>query len=68
MKKPATPLGQPLDDDEAALDMLALVTPEDVALAQADGRAKMGRLGRALLETARGEEPPADIGQLEGNK
>ena len=68
MKKPTVPLGQPLDDDDAALDMLALVTPEDVAMAQADGRAKMARLGRALLEAQRAEEPPPDIGQLEGNK
>lgn len=60
MKKPTTPLGRPLDDDDAALDMLALVTPEDVALAQADGRAKMGRLGKALLEAQRAEEPPRD--------
>lgn len=60
MKKPTTPLGRPLDDDDAALDMLALVTPEDVALAQADGRAKMGRLGKALLEAQRAEEPPTD--------
>ena len=58
MKRPAkaTPLGKPLDDDDAALDMLALVTPEDVALAQADGRAKMGRLGKALLEAERAEK------------
>lgn len=60
MKKLTTPLGRPLDDDDAALDMLALVTPEDVALAQADGRAKMGRLGKALLEAQRAEEPPTD--------
>ena len=60
MKKPTVPLGKPLDDDAAALDMLALVTPEDVALAQADGRDKMGRLGRALLEAQRAEEPPPD--------
>ncbi len=55
MKQPAkiVPLGQPLDDDDAALDMLALVTPEDVALAQADGRDKMSKLGAALLETAK---------------
>ena len=62
MKRPAktTPLGKPLDDDDASLDMLALVTPEDVALAQADGRAKMGRLGKSLLEAQRAEEPPRD--------
>ena len=62
MKQPAkiVPLGKPLDDDDASLDMLALVTPEDVALAQADGRDKMGRLGRALLEAQRAEEPPRD--------
>ena len=36
--------------------MLALVTPEDVALAQADGRAKMGRLGKVMLEAERAEK------------
>ena len=60
MKKPTVPLGQPLDDDDASLDMLALVTPEDVALAQADGRDKMSRLGRALLEAQRAEEQPSE--------
>ena len=60
MKKPTVPLGQPLDDDDAALDMLALVTPEDVALAQADGRDKMSRLGWALLEAQRAEEQPSE--------
>lgn len=62
MKRPAktTPLGKPLDDDDASLDMLALVTPEDVALAQADGRAKMSKLGVALLEAARAKEPPIE--------
>ena len=58
MKRPAktTPLGKPLDDDDDTLDMLALVTPEDVALAQADGRAKMGRLGKVMLEAERAEK------------
>jgi len=61
MKRPikTVPLGKPLDDD-AALDLLALVTPEDVALAQADGRAKMSKLGVALLEAARAKEPPIE--------
>lgn len=62
MKRPSetVPLGKPLDDDDAALDLLALVTPEDVALAQADGRAKMSKLGVALLEAARAKEPPIE--------
>lgn len=57
MKQPAkiVPLGKPLDDDDASLDMLALVTPEDVALAQADATARMTKRGRALLEAARAE-------------
>ena len=59
MKKPTVPLGQPLDDDDASLDMLALVTPEDVADAQAIARQRMTARGAALLETAR-EEPPQD--------
>ena len=57
MKRPSkpVPLGKPLDDDDAALDILALVTPEDIALAQADATARMTKRGRALLEAARAE-------------
>jgi hypothetical protein len=54
-KKKIVPLGKPLDDDDAALDILALVTPEDIALAQADATARMTKRGRALLEAARAE-------------
>ena len=60
MKKQAkvTPLGPPLDTPDEDLDMLALVTPEDIEAANADARARMGNRGAALLETAK--TPPAE--------
>ena len=51
--------GAALNTPDEALDMLALVTPEDVADAQAIARQRMTTRGAALLETAR-EEPPTD--------
>ena len=56
-RKMAVALGQPLDDDDAALDLMALITPEDIAAAQADARARMGKKGAALLEAERAEKP-----------
>ena len=57
MKKPTkvTPLGPPLDTSDEELDLLALVTPEDIEAAKADARARMGKKGAALLDTARAE-------------
>ena len=62
MKKPAKviPLGPPLDTPDEDLDMLALVTPEDIEAAKADARARMGDRGAALLETAK-TPPPEDV-------
>ena len=54
------PLGQPLDDDDAALDLMALITPEDIAAAQADARVRMGKKGAALLEAERAEVEDED--------
>ena len=51
--------GAALNTPDEELDMLALVTPEDVADAQAIARQRMTARGAALLETAR-EEPPTD--------
>ena len=61
MKKPAKviPLGKPLDTPDEDLDMLALVTPEDIEAAKADARARMGTRGAALLDTAK-TPPPED--------
>ena len=61
MKKPAKviPLGKPLDTPDAELDMLALVSVEDIEAAKADARARMGKKGAALLETAK-TPPPED--------
>jgi hypothetical protein len=60
MKKSAKviPLGKPLDTPDDELDMLALVTPEDIEAARADARARMGSKGAALLEAAK--TPPED--------
>ena len=60
MKKPAKviPLGKPLDTPDDDLDMLALVTIEDIEAAKADARARMGSKGAALLDAAR--TPPED--------
>jgi len=59
MKKPAKaiPLGKPLDTPDEELDMLALITPSDIEAAKADGRARMGKKGAALLEAERAEKP-----------
>ncbi len=59
-RKTAVPLGKPLDTDDAALDLMALITPEDIAAAQADARARMGKKGAALLEAARAEVEDED--------
>ncbi len=57
MKKPTkvTPLGPPLDTPDEELDLLALVTPEDIEAAKADARARMSDRGAALLETEKAE-------------
>ena len=57
MKKPTKviPLGPPLDTDAAALDMAALVTPEDIEAAKADAARNTTRRGAAMLEAARVE-------------
>ena len=55
MKKPTNPipLGPPLDTPDDELDLLALVTIEDIEAAKADGRARMGAKGAALLDAAK---------------
>ena len=58
-KRKTIPLGPPLDTPDEELDMLALVTPEDIEAAKADGRARMGAKGAALLEAAK-TPPPED--------
>jgi hypothetical protein len=59
MKKPAKviPLGPSLNTPDEELDMLALVTPEDIEAAKADARARMGSKGAALLEAAKTPPP-----------
>ncbi len=57
-RKTAVPLGKPLDTPDEDMDMAALITPEDIEAAKADGRARMGSRGAALLETAK--TPPAE--------
>lgn len=58
-------LGPPLDVTEEELDLLALVTPEDIEDAKAIGRQRMTARGAALLETekaARPEDDPLSLG------
>ena len=58
-KRKPIPLAPPLDTPDEELDMLALVTPEDIEAAKADGRARMGAKGAALLDAAK-TPPPED--------
>jgi len=57
-KRKPIPLGPALDTPDDELDMAALVTPEDIEAAKADGRARMGKKGEALLDTAK--TPPEE--------
>ncbi len=59
-KRKVIPLGPPLDTPDDELDMLALVTPEDIEAAKADARARMGDRGAALLETEKAPPPEDD--------
>ena len=59
-KRKTIPLGPPLNTPDEELDMLALVTPEDVEAAKADARARMSDRGAALLDTAK-TPPPEDV-------
>ena len=59
-RRKTTPLGAALDTPDEKLDMAALITPEDIAAAQADARARMGKKGAALLEVERAEKPEGD--------
>ena len=53
------PLGNALNTSDSDLDLQALITPSDIEAAKADGRARMGKKGAALLETAK-TPPPED--------
>jgi len=59
-RKTAVALGKPLDTPDEELDMLALVTPEDIEAAKADGRARMSKKGATLLEAERAEVEDED--------
>ena len=58
-RKTAVPLGKPLDTPDEELDLMALITPEDIEAARADAERRMTRRGRALLNAARVEEVDA---------
>jgi len=49
--------GKALKTTPQELDMLALITPEDVADAQATAKQRMTPLGRALMEAEKPDEP-----------
>lgn len=53
MKRHATPLGAPLNTPDEELDLLALVTLEDIEDAKATARQRMTDIGAALLESPR---------------
>ena len=57
MKRKTVPLGAPLDTSEKDLDLLALVTIQDIEDAKAAGRQRMTPRGRLLLDTDRTDEP-----------
>ena len=57
MKRKIVPLGAPLDTSEKDLDLLALVTIQDIEDAKAAGRQRMTPRGRLLLDTDRTDEP-----------
>ena len=47
------PLGNALNTSDSDLDLQALIAPSDIEAAKADARARMGKKGAALLETAK---------------
>lgn len=47
------PLGKPLPTTPEELDMLALITPDDIAAAQSISRKRMSARGRAMLDAQR---------------
>ncbi len=57
MKRKTVPLGKPLDTTEDELDLIALVTIQDIEDAKAAGRQRMTPRGRLLLDTDRTDEP-----------
>ena len=60
-RKPKTVApGKPLNTPDADLDILALVTPEDIEDAKAAARERMSERGAALLDAPRAEQPEPD--------
>ena len=51
----AVPIGAALDTPDETLDLMALITPEDIEAAKADAARNMARRGAAMLEAARVE-------------
>ena len=49
--------GKPLKTTPQEMDMLALITPEDVEDAKATARQRMTPRGRALMEAEKTDEP-----------
>lgn len=54
------PLGKPLPTTPEELDLLALITPDDIAAAQSIGRKRMSARGRALLNAQRAADSKDD--------
>ena len=56
-KRKAVPLGPPLDTTDEELDLIALVSIQDIEDAKATAAQRMAPRGWALLETGRTDEP-----------
>lgn len=60
--KPKTvAMGAPLNSTDEELDILALITPQDIEDAKAAGRQRMTKRGAALLEAARVDNGPLPV-------
>jgi hypothetical protein len=59
-KRKVTPLGPALDTPDEDLDILALITPEDIELAKADSVGRAAPRGRALLNAERADQTPPE--------
>ena len=57
-------LGNALNTSDSDLDLQALIAPSDIEAAKADARARMGKKGAALLETAKTPPPEDDTNAL----
>ena len=60
-KPKAVPLGAPLDTTDEELDLIALVSIQDIEDAKATAAQRMTPRGRALLDTDRSADEPLPV-------